>query len=130
MLRPAVTSAISEPLKSFIQQRMASIEQIEIVLLLRGDRARSWSASEVAAELRMPPESAAMRLFLLASSGMLLFEASGVPRYRYAGGDAETDAMIGELAEIHADNKNAIAMLVGAPVDPLQSFADAFKFKK
>ena len=123
-------SPLSESLKSFIQQRLASIEQIEIVLLMRADRARSWSAPEVAAELRMPPESAAMRLFLLASSGMLLFEGSGVPRYRYAGGDAETEALVGELAEVYAENRNAVAMLVGAPVDPLQSFADAFKFKK
>jgi hypothetical protein len=126
-----VSSAVSEPLKLFLQQRLASIEQIEIVLLLRVDRARSWSAPEVASELRMPPESAAMRLFLLASSGMLLFEPSGVPRYRYAGGgDAETDALVGELAEVYSDDKNAVALLVGAPVDPLQSFADAFKFKK
>jgi hypothetical protein len=124
-----VSSALSQPLQSFLQQRLASIEQIEIVLLLHGDRARSWSAPEVAAELRMPPESAAMRLFLLASGGMLLFEATGVPRYRY-GGDAETDALVGELAEVYPVNKSAVAALIGAPVDPLQSFADAFKFKK
>lgn len=130
MLHRAVPSAITEPLKSFLQQRLASIEQIEIVLLLRADRERSWSAPEVAAELRMPPESAAMRLFLLASSGMLLFEPSGVPRYRYAGGDAETDARVAELVEVYTNNKNGVAALIGAPVDPLQSFADAFKFKK
>lgn len=125
-----MSSVVSESLQAFLQQRLASIEQIEIVLLLRGDRARSWSAPEVAAELAMPPESAAMRLFLLASSGLLLFEPAGVPRYRYAGGDPDTDALIGELAEIYPNNKGAIGAVIGAPVDPIRSFADAFKLKK
>ena len=100
------------------------------MLLLRGDRERWWTATEVAAELKMPPESAAMRLFLLASSALLLFEPSGVPRYRYAGGDVEAEAMIVELAEVYGDNRSAIWAVAGAPADPIQSFADAFKFKK
>lgn len=125
-----MSSAVSEPLKLLIQQRLPSIEQIEIVLLLHDDPARSWSALEVATELGMPPESAAMRLFLLASGGILLFEPSGVPRYRYGGGDAEIDALVAELAEVYPQQKGAIGALVGAPVDPVQSFADAFKFKK
>lgn len=125
-----MSDGISESMKSFLLQRLASIEQIEIVLLLRKDRARSLTAPEVAAELRMPPEAAAMRLFLLASGGMLLFESSGVPRYRYAGSDPETEALVSELAEVYASNSGAVAALLGVPADPLQSFADAFRFKK
>lgn len=78
----------------------------------------------------MPPESAAMRLFLLASSGLLSFEPSGVPRYRYAGGEAEVDVLLNELAEAYGEDREAVAAVVGAPPDPLRSFADAFKFKK
>jgi hypothetical protein len=122
--------SVSESLQTFLQQRLATIEQIEIVLLLRSDSARSWSATEVATELRMPPESAAMRLFLLASSGMILFEPSGVPRYRSAAADAETEALLGELAEMYASDRNAVAAAIGAPPDPIRSFADAFKLKK
>ncbi len=121
---------ISESLQSLLQQRLPSLEQIEIVLLLRGDQARSWSANEVATELKMPSESAAMRLFLLASSGLLSFEPSGVPRYRYAGGDEEVDALVTELAQIYGEDRQVVAAVVGAPPDPLRSFADAFKFKK
>ena len=78
----------------------------------------------------MPPESAAMRLFLLASSGLLSFEPSGVPRYRYAAGDAETEVIVTELAVVYGEDRQAVAAIVGAPPDPLRSFADAFKFKK
>lgn len=124
-------AVVSERLRTFLQQRLTSLDQIDVVLLLRGDPGRSWTAPEVAHALAMPPEPAAMRLFLIASAGLIVFEASGVPRYRYAPPDAETDALLGELAEIHATDRNAIAALVDtSPRDPLRSFADAFKLKK
>jgi hypothetical protein len=124
----AVTA--SAALRNFLQQRLSSIDQIEIVLLLMGDPARAWTAPEVAAAVGTPPESAAMRLFLLASGGLIAFEAAGMPQYRYAGTDAEAHALLTELAELYASDRDAVAALVGAPPDPLRSFADAFKLKK
>jgi hypothetical protein len=120
----------SDALRTFIQQRLTSVDQIEIVLLLMRDAARSWTAPEVAAAVGTPQESAAMRLFLLASSGLIVFEASGIPRYRYAVSDDATHALLTELSAMYAENPAAIAALVGAPPDPLRSFADAFKLKK
>jgi hypothetical protein len=121
----------SEALTTFLQQRLTSVDQVDIVLLLMQDPARAWTAPEVAAAVRTAQESAAMRLFLLASGGLIVFEASGgIPRYRYAGGDPETQALLTELAEIYTADRNAIAILLGAPPDPLRSFADAFKLKK
>ncbi|HET8796648.1 MAG TPA: hypothetical protein VFO89_03110 [Thermoanaerobaculia bacterium] len=125
-----VSATPSTALSRFLQQRLTSIDQVQIVLLLRRNPARTWTAPEVAAEVGTPPESAAMRLFLLASSGVIAFEATGIPRYRYAGGDPETDALLQELAEVHEAAPGVIAAIVGAPPDPLRSFADAFKLKK
>ena len=113
-----------------MQQRLSSIDQIEIVLLLMRDPSRAWTAPEVAAAVGTPPESAAMRLFLLASSGVLTFEAAGMPKYRYTGTDPETHALLAELAGLYESDRGAVASLVGAPADPLRSFADAFKLKK
>jgi hypothetical protein len=123
-------SNLSEPLAALLQQKLASIEQIEIVLLLRGDRARAWSASEVAESLQMPPEAAAMRLFLLASAGLISFEPAGLPKYRYLAGDAVTEELMGELAEAYENNRAAVRAAAGAPPDPIRSFADAFRLKK
>lgn len=123
--------SVSAPLRAFLQERLASFEQIEIVVLLFGDPARSWTAPEVAAALGMAPEPAAMRLFLLASSGLIAFEPTGVPRYRYVAADEPTAALVGELAGVYRSNRAAIAALTGAPpADPIRSFADAFKLKK
>jgi hypothetical protein len=120
----------SAALRNFLQQRLTSIDQIDIVVLLMRDPARAWTAPEVAEAVGTPQESAAMRLFLLASTGLVVFEAAAMPKYRYAPGDAQTQALLAELVEVHASNRDGLAALVGAPPDPLLSFADAFKLKK
>lgn len=111
----------------FVRERLPSVEQIEIVLLLREDRERAWTAPEVAGKLAMPPESTAMRLFLLASNGVVSMESAGMPRYRYAEG---FDELIEELARVYTTNRDALTPIIGGPPDPLRSFADAFKLKK
>lgn len=123
-------SSLSEPLLGLLRERLPSLEQIDIVLLLRGARERGWTAPEVAAELRTPPESTAMRLFLLAANGVVAFEGAGVPRYRYAA-DATLEPLFDELAGAYESRRDAvIAVVGGGPPDPLRSFADAFKLKK
>lgn len=120
-------STLSEPLQRFVRERLPSLEQIEIVLLLRGDRERAWSAPEVSQNLGTPPESTAMRLFLLASNGVVTFEGG---RYR-ASSDPADEPLFQELVEAYAQNRVALTALVGGqPADPLRSFADAFKLKK
>lgn len=127
---PELPTSPSPALKDFLQQRLSSIDQIAIVLLLMRDPTRAWTAPEVAAAVGTPQESAAMRLFLLASGGLITFEAAGMPKYRYVGGDAGTHALLSDLAALYESDREAVAALVGAPPDPLRSFADAFKLKK
>lgn len=122
--------AVSERLKAFLEQRLSSLDQIEVVMLLRADSARSWTAPEVAAALGTAPETAAMRLFLLASGGLIAFEPSTIPRYRYASVDGETNSMLQELSEVLDANRDAVMAAVAAPRDPIRSFSDAFKLKK
>ena len=123
-------NTLSPALELLIRERLPSKEQIDIVLLLRANRDRSWTAPDVSRELSTPQESTAMRLFLLASNGIVLFEGSGVPSYRYAG-SGDVDALLGELAQIRAERPEALIGVVdGAAPDPVRSFADAFKMKR
>lgn len=124
-----MASALSENLERFIRERLPSTEQVEIVLLLRAEPERAWSAPEVSQRLGTPPESTAMRLFLLASNGVVTFDGTGgVPKYRHNPAD---QALIDELAEVFEARPGAIYDVVGAPTrDPIRSFSDAFKLKK
>jgi hypothetical protein len=125
-----VSAALSEPLQRLLLERLPSLEQIAIVLLLREDRTRAWSAPEVSSSLGTPPESTAMRLFLLASNGIVIFEGGGIPRYRFSA-DPTLEPLFAELAGAYAERREVLVSLVGGgPADPLRSFADAFKLKK
>ncbi|MEA2464881.1 MAG: hypothetical protein QOJ98_2628 [Acidobacteriota bacterium] len=122
---------LSDTLSQFIRERLPSLEQIEIVLLLRRDPARAWTAPEVAGNLNTPPESTAMRLFLLASNGVIVFDtSSGLPRYRYIPSMPE-EVMV-ELDRVYDQDRDTLVAVTGGTVtpDPLRSFADAFKLKK
>ena len=122
---------VSDALRTFLQQRLSSIDQIEIVLLLLKQPTRSFTAPEVAATLGTAPEAAAMRLFLLASGGLIAFEPSAVPRYRYVVSDDEADFMIRQLDELYATDRDAVVDAVDARAqDPIRSFSDAFKLRK
>ncbi len=122
---------VSDALRTFLQQRLSSIDQIEVVLLLMREPTKSFTAPEVAAALKSAPEAAAMRLFLLASGGLIAFEPSAVPRYRYVVSDDEADFMIRELAETYATDRESVLTAVDTRAqDPIRSFADAFKLRK
>jgi len=122
----------SHELSGFLKGRLSSADQIAIVVLLLGSPERSWTALEVAQALDMAPESTAMRLFLLASSGLIAFEPSGVPRYRYVPADENTDRLMRELVHAYAGSRTELLSAIGLPAesDPIRSFADAFKLKK
>ncbi|MDQ3283407.1 MAG: hypothetical protein M3Q69_18565 [Acidobacteriota bacterium] len=122
-------ASISEPLSRLVRERLPSLEQIEIVLLLSAEP-RGWNAVDVSQRLGTPPESTAMRLFLLASNGVITFDSSaGIPQYRFSP-DAVPAPLLAELEEVHRTDRAALAALVGGPADPLRTFADAFRFKK
>ena len=123
---------IADELREFLRGRLSSPDQIEIVLTLLKDPSRSWTASEVSQALGMAPESTAMRLFLLASQGLIVFEPQAVPRYRYGVADETIDRLLRELASNYATNRAEVLRAIEAPAeaDPIQSFADAFKLKK
>jgi hypothetical protein len=123
-------AGVSERLKTFLEQRLSSIDQIDVVMLLRADPARSWTAPEVAAALRTAPEPAAMRLFLLASGGLIAFEPSSIPRYRYAEVDPELDAILQELSDVLGAHRDDVLAALQTPGDPIRSFSDAFRLKK
>ena len=125
-----MAQVVSAALERMIRERLPSMEQIDIVLLLRSNRERGWTAPDVARQLGAPQESTAMRLFLLASKGIVLFEPAGVPAYRYAGA-GEDEELVSELARIRMQQPEAlIGIADGAAPDPMRSFADAFKMKK
>lgn len=116
--------------RELIASRVSSIEQLDVLMvILRGNGPRS--VSDVAAALGLARETIGMRLFLLASAGLLDAEGSGDVRYSVARAAAPLAPMLQILADAYQKDRRALSQfLFGEPADPLKSFADAFKLKK
>ena len=123
---------IQPELREFISTKFGSPDQLEVFLLLYGSAERDWSPDEVASRLGVAPQSAGMRLFLLASAGLLT--SSGPPqqlRYSYAAEPA-LDLWSRLVAEAWERDRAAIVAILrgGQGPGPAAHFADAFKLRK
>jgi hypothetical protein len=77
--------SLSEILKYFIATHIDSVDQLEILLLLKRDGNRSWRAVEVSSALYTSSESAAACLAELSMRGLLQVTGNTEEKlYRYA----------------------------------------------
>ena len=105
-----------------------SVWTLELLLLLRGDRARSWQAADLVRELRSSDVLVTQGLAKLKDAGLAVEEAQGSFRYQAASPDMEGFA--GELEALYAAKRlSVVKAIMTAPNDKLRFFADAFKLK-
>lgn len=118
---------ISEQLRDFITRHIFSLEQLEILLLLRGEPDAEWDAASVAKALALQPDSAAARLADLRARGLIDEIADNPLRYRYGA----SKPIVDELAEAYRTQRVSITTLIfSKPLENIRSFAAAFKLKK
>lgn len=120
---------ISQDVRSLIVERIDSVVQLELLLLLQANPGRAWTAAEVAQELRIEPSWATGQLDELAGRGLLASEASDT--FRYAPQSSGLDSAVQRLSKDYAERRvTVITMIFSKPVDKLRSFADAFRLRK
>jgi hypothetical protein len=95
-------TGIPEQVKSFIRRHLNSIEQLEIFLLLRSSRNRSWTATEISNETRSVRTSAAKRLEDLTERGLLQTIQGREPGFKYGPRTAELDLAAHDLVAAYA----------------------------
>jgi hypothetical protein len=117
--------------QSFIAEHVTSAEQLEVLLLLQANRDRDFTAAEVSQRVYTVPAAATLRLEELVAAGLLRSDRAADPRYRYAPQSARQAERVDALARAYrADRVGVIRFIFAKPVDPLRSFADAFRLKK
>lgn len=131
--RSALTSmpdhGIPEPVRRLLTTHIRSIEQLEVLVLLRATADREWSAPEVSRELGSSVMSIQDRLGDLAARGFLAArEAETQHMYRFAPRTEEVRRLVDELARAYKERRLTIVNLIyaRAPSD-VESFSEAFK---
>lgn len=122
---------IGPEVHKFIAQHINAAEQLDILLLLHGSPDRDWSAADVSQAIFTVPTAATVRLEALAAAGFVRSSGGTDPRYRF---DPSSDALrdqVDQLAAAYrADRVGVINLVFQKPVDPIQSFADAFRLRR
>ena len=122
---------IPESVARFIAVHVRSLEQLEILLLLANQPERSWNVDAVYEVIRSSRSSAGERLDELRLQGLLSVSDEKKGLYRYQPQGREIAAAVEALAQLYKERRVKIVELIySQPSDPLQHFADAFKFKK
>lgn len=126
-----VNDGISENVRRFIAVYIDSVELLEVLLLLRINAKREWSADSVSREIRSNPTSVTTRLNDLCARGFLSMKEGTPPLYRYDPRTDELDSAVKGLAEAYAErHARVIELIFSKQTDALRNFSDAFKFKQ
>jgi len=122
-----VSGPITDEVRAFIHAHIHSVEQLEVLLLLRRERSRLFTGDEVARELRVHPASAGRWLEDLAARRLAMRDRD---RFQFSPEGPALDRDVNALAAAYADARVAVIQLIfSKPTDAVRSFADAFKLK-
>jgi hypothetical protein len=121
-------AGVPKEVERFIAAEIESVEQLEVLLLLRGAADKEWTAREVARALVSQVDSAGAWLEVMAGSGLLRKAEGG---YRYAPPSAEVERTVDALAESFAKYRvTVIALIFSKPSDRVRLFSDAFRIRR
>jgi hypothetical protein len=118
--------ATNTNLEGFVRRHVPTVWTVELLLLMRRDSARRWTPDELVSELRASSGLVADILRRLLASGVV---AADQDCFRYAPASPKIEALCAELEAAYRERPVAVINMIARPADPLQSLADAFKFK-
>lgn len=113
-------------LESFIARCIDSVEQVEILLLVREQPERRWTIDEISRHLRSTPHSVALRLAQLQDRGLV--SRSGDDSFSYSA-RSHVDALVERLADAYRERRTSVIERIFSQRDAIQSFADAFRLR-
>ena len=123
-----MSGSSADPVLSFVDRHIESLEHLEILLLLAAQD-RAWTSTEIFQRIQSSQASVDHRLESLVTAGLLAKDAD--KRFRFSPKDEATRNIVKDLAEAYRTRRvRIIEAIYTRKSDAVRSFADAFKFKK
>jgi len=120
--------ATDHDLADFVREHLRSVWAVELLLLMKRTPDRCWPPAELVRELRAATGLVNDNLQRFERGGLAVREDEACYRYRPAA------PVIAELCDrletAYRERPVSIINIIAAPRDPLQSLADAFKFRR
>jgi len=122
-------SGLPDDVYRFLYHNIDSVEQLEVLLLLRQSPQRGWTADAVARQLYSHPSSILHRLSSLAGRGLLRELEPAC--YQYAPRSTELHATVTRAAECYRERRVAVITLIASkPIENVRAFSDAFRLRR
>ena len=122
---------ISPEVRAFIARHIASVVQLETLLMLHASPGREFEPKDVAADLRIDRAWAAGQLEALWQQGLAIRTETTTPRRYQYGPASEQKKAVDALAKAYAGRRvTVIGLIFAKPADGLRAFSDAFRFRK
>jgi hypothetical protein len=120
--------AFSNDVREFIGKHIHSVAQLEILLMLRSEPTRYWSADEITKKLYLQLQMTERLLLNMVQRGFAVQSDSG---FRYHPANSSDRGAIDRLAQVYHERRVAVtAEIFSKPIDSLRAFSDAFRMRK
>ena len=122
---------ISQELKTFLKEHIQSVFSLEVLLLLRRERIRSFTGPEVANELGIEIDVAQQQLSELTTAKLIATANGDVARYRYAPVDEKLGSLVDQLAVAYAKQRVPIlSLILTEHADRIRGFVEAYRLNR
>jgi hypothetical protein len=124
-------SPFPSSVRVFVAEHIGSVGLLELLLLLRAEPAREWTATDAAARLHHVPDWAATRLEQLVQQGLAAVRPAGSrPVYRFSPASAALERSVDAVAEAFRSRRHSmISLIYSTPPGPAR-LADAFRLRE
>ena len=123
-----MAEVFSTDVKEFIGKNIHSVAQLEILLILRSEPQRYWTADEISQKLYLQLQMTVQLLCEIVQRGLAIRTDNG---YLYQPANDAVRNAIDSLARIYHERPVAvIAEIFSNPKDSLRAFSDAFRLRR
>jgi hypothetical protein len=120
---------IPQEVRRLLADRIDSIAQLEILLLLHRTAPEGWETERISSELRLQPAWVDEHLRTLREREFLV--RAGPSAHRYHPASPELAKAVSSLAATYADRRvTVVSLIYSKPIDPVRVFAEAFRIRK
>ena len=122
---------LSDAVKRFLADDVGSVERLDVLLFMYRNATRWWEAQKLAAELKMPVDSAHSHLEQLGVHNLLDVKISEAVIFCYKPAREGLSQLVEAVAQAHYLHRDAVvAVLTGSSADSARLFAEAFQLRK
>jgi hypothetical protein len=117
-------------IKGFIADNIDTVAQLELLLLLRSESGKMWTAEDAGKALYSSADVTALQMADLQQK-RLLAPGAGPNTFIYRPEPVEVARLVDRLADLYRERRVAVITAVYTkPIDKIKSFADAFRLRK